>query len=175
MHDVQLSYITTRGPWYHVSWKGISEKSGGIATNIGIHLFDLLLWLFGEAGGLRVHHSDPQHMAGFLELARMQARGARIYAEPWAQKDNREPVFVERAGIPVDPHVANFLECVRTRQRPNSDIEKCVRSSATCLLGNASYRSKLRLDWDEAKMEVAQKEANRYLIREYRKPWKLEV
>jgi UDP-N-acetyl-2-amino-2-deoxyglucuronate dehydrogenase len=74
MHDVCLSYITTRGPWYHVSWKGILEKSGGIATNIGIHLFDLLLWLFGEAGDLRVHHSDPRRMAGFLELERARVR-----------------------------------------------------------------------------------------------------
>ncbi len=82
---------------------------------------------------------------------------------------------MKRVANPHPLHWVNFLECVRTRQRPNSDIEKCVRSSATCLLGNASYRSKLRLDWDETKMEVAQKEANRYLIREYRKPWKLEV
>jgi UDP-N-acetyl-2-amino-2-deoxyglucuronate dehydrogenase len=74
MHDVLLSYITTRGPWYHVSWKGILEKSGGIATNIGIHLFDLLLWLFGEVSDLRVHHSDPRRMAGFLELERARVR-----------------------------------------------------------------------------------------------------
>jgi len=46
-HDVRLTYITSRGIWYHVSWKGQEEKSGGIATNIGIHFFDLLLWLFG--------------------------------------------------------------------------------------------------------------------------------
>jgi UDP-N-acetyl-2-amino-2-deoxyglucuronate dehydrogenase len=74
MHDVHLSYITTRGPWYHVSWKGILEKSGGIATNIGIHLFDLLLWLFGETGELRLHHSDSQRMAGFLELEHARVR-----------------------------------------------------------------------------------------------------
>jgi UDP-N-acetyl-2-amino-2-deoxyglucuronate dehydrogenase len=69
-HDVRLTYVTARGGWYHTSWKGSAEKSGGIATNIGIHFFDLLLWLFGPAGDLRVYHADPQRMAGFLELAR---------------------------------------------------------------------------------------------------------
>ena len=69
-HDVVLTYITARGPWYHTSWKGIPEKSGGIATNIGIHLFDLLLWLFGKPGEVRIYHSDPQRMSGFLELER---------------------------------------------------------------------------------------------------------
>lgn len=69
-HDVVLTYVTARGGWYHVSWKGSLEKSGGIATNIGIHLFDLLLWLFGEASECRVYHSDSRRMAGFLELRR---------------------------------------------------------------------------------------------------------
>ncbi len=73
-HDVQLTYVTARGGWYHVSWKGSAEKSGGIATNIGIHFFDLLLWLFGPAGESRVYHADPQRMAGFLELERARVR-----------------------------------------------------------------------------------------------------
>lgn len=47
-HDVNLTYITSRGNWYLHSWKGNLEKSGGITTNIGIHFFDLLIWLFGE-------------------------------------------------------------------------------------------------------------------------------
>lgn len=72
--DVVLTYITARGPWYHTSWKGQLEKSGGVATNIGIHLFDLLLWLFGPAGACQVHHSDPQRMAGLLELEHARVR-----------------------------------------------------------------------------------------------------
>ena len=68
--DVCLTYITSRGGWYHVSWKGSPEKSGGIATNIGIHFFDLLLWLFGDVGECRIHNSDPRRMAGYLELER---------------------------------------------------------------------------------------------------------
>ncbi len=73
-HDVQLTYVTARGVWYHVSWKGSAERSGGIATNIGIHFFDLLLWLFGPAGESRVYYADPQRMCGFLELERAQVR-----------------------------------------------------------------------------------------------------
>jgi len=67
-HEVMLTYITARGSWYHTSWKGQPEKSGGIATNIGIHFFDLLLWLFGAAGDVRVYHADQYRMSGFIEL-----------------------------------------------------------------------------------------------------------
>lgn len=67
-HNVILTYITGRGNWYHISWKGQVEKSGGVATNIGIHFFDLLLWLFGPAGDIRLYHSDAYRMSGYIEL-----------------------------------------------------------------------------------------------------------
>lgn len=73
-HEVVLTYITSRGPWYHVSWKGQQDKSGGVATNIGVHFFDLLLWLFGPAANLRVYHSDNNCMSGFIELERARVR-----------------------------------------------------------------------------------------------------
>lgn len=73
-HKVCLTCVTPRGAWYLASWKGSVEKSGGIATNIGIHLFDLLIWLFGAAGECRVHHSDPQRMAGYLEFERASVK-----------------------------------------------------------------------------------------------------
>lgn len=82
---------------------------------------------------------------------------------------------MKRVTDPHPLHWTNFIECVRSRQKPNSDIETCFRSSVTCLLGNASYRSNLRLDWDETNRTVPQKEARPYLHREYRAPWKLEV
>ena len=72
--DVVLTYITSRGPWYHVSWKGQQDKSGGIATNIGVHFFDLLLWLFGPVASLRVYQSDNHHMSGFIELEHARVR-----------------------------------------------------------------------------------------------------
>ncbi len=73
-HDVLLSYITSRGAWYQTSWKGVVEKSGGVATNIGIHFFDLLQWLFGRHGDVRVFHSDPKRMSGFIEMERAKVR-----------------------------------------------------------------------------------------------------
>ncbi len=66
--------MTRRGPWYHVSWKGSEERSGGLATNIGIHMFDLLLWLFGPASRVELHWKEPSRMAGFLELERADVR-----------------------------------------------------------------------------------------------------
>jgi UDP-N-acetyl-2-amino-2-deoxyglucuronate dehydrogenase len=65
---VRLTYITPRGPWYHVSWKGEEQKSGGIVVNIGIHFFDLLLWLFGAAHELTLQLATPARAAGTLEL-----------------------------------------------------------------------------------------------------------
>ncbi len=73
-HDVVLTYATARGYWYGMSWKGSEERSGGLATNIGIHLFDLLLWLFGGPVRSEVHLREPRRMAGFLELTRANVR-----------------------------------------------------------------------------------------------------
>ncbi len=67
-HQVILTYITSRGPWYKYSWKGDIHKSGGIATNIGIHFFDLLLWYFGDAERIEVHYSSDEKMSGYIEL-----------------------------------------------------------------------------------------------------------
>jgi hypothetical protein len=72
-------------------------------------------------------------------------------------------------------HWANFLECIRTRQKPVADIEIGHRSTSTALLGNVALRSKLRIDWDARNETTSQSEARKYLHREYRKPWKLEV
>jgi UDP-N-acetyl-2-amino-2-deoxyglucuronate dehydrogenase len=67
-HEVVLTYITSRGLWYNFSWKGDTKKSGGVATNIGVHFFDLLSWYFGKALNSEVHLSQHNKMAGFLEL-----------------------------------------------------------------------------------------------------------
>jgi len=58
-YDVDLTYVTPRGRWYLFSWKGDASKSGGIATNIGIHFFDMLIWVFGAVQDIRVHVSEP--------------------------------------------------------------------------------------------------------------------
>ncbi len=73
-YDIDLSYITSRGKWYFNSWKGDTSKSGGIATNIGIHFFDMLIWLFGNVKYQEVHVSESKKMAGFIELDRANVR-----------------------------------------------------------------------------------------------------
>jgi UDP-N-acetyl-2-amino-2-deoxyglucuronate dehydrogenase len=73
-HQVVLTYVTGRGSWYDVSWKGIEERSGGVAMNIGVHFFDLLLWLFGEPDKVEVHVREPRRMGGFLELKKADVR-----------------------------------------------------------------------------------------------------
>ncbi len=104
-------------------------------------------------------------------------------------------LFVDRAGYQVVPeknstlqaseakntnnngqdHWKNFIECMKTRQKPISDIEIAHRSTSTALLGNVALRSKLRIDWDGQTETTSEAAARQYLKREYRKPWKLEV
>lgn len=66
--EIDLTYVTSRGGWYIVSWKGQTERSGGLVTNIGIHFFDLLIWLFGDVQKSEVHMSTPTKACGFIEL-----------------------------------------------------------------------------------------------------------
>ena len=68
VYEVELRYITSRGNWYHSSWKGELAKSGGIATNIGIHFFDMLIWIFGDVQNIQVDQLEADHASGVLEL-----------------------------------------------------------------------------------------------------------
>jgi UDP-N-acetyl-2-amino-2-deoxyglucuronate dehydrogenase len=74
VYDVDLTYITSRGNWYPVSWKGDVQKSGGVATNIGIHFFDMLGWIFGGEKQNIVHLSESRKAAGYLELENARVR-----------------------------------------------------------------------------------------------------
>jgi UDP-N-acetyl-2-amino-2-deoxyglucuronate dehydrogenase len=74
VHDVDLTYITSRGRWYLVSWKGDDHKSGGVTMNIGIHFFDMLMWIFGRVKASTVHRLEARCAAGFLELERARVR-----------------------------------------------------------------------------------------------------
>lgn len=73
-HDVELTYITSRGKWYYASWKGDLTKSGGIATNIGIHFFDMLTWLFGTVQENVVHLHTHDRASGFFKLEKANVR-----------------------------------------------------------------------------------------------------
>lgn len=74
IHDIDLAYMTSRGHWYQMSWKGDENKSGGIATNIGIHFFDMLTWVFGSVKKNVVHTLTESSAAGFLELENARVR-----------------------------------------------------------------------------------------------------
>jgi len=73
-YEVDLTYITSRGSWYDVSWKGDESKSGGIATNIGIHFYDMLSWIFGELQENQVHLRSKDKAAGYLEFEKARVR-----------------------------------------------------------------------------------------------------
>ena len=72
--DLDLTYLTSRGNWYYTSWKGDLNKSGGIATNIGVHFFDMLIWIFGDVKENIVHIHTHDRAAGFLELERARVK-----------------------------------------------------------------------------------------------------
>ena len=72
--DVDLTYLTSRGNWYHTSWKGDNQKSGGIATNIGVHFYDMLSWIFGALKENIVHVQTHDRASGYLEFERARVR-----------------------------------------------------------------------------------------------------
>ncbi len=74
IYDVDLTYITSRGNWYHISWKGDNSKSGGIATNIGVHFYDMLSYIFGDVKENIVHYSKNDTAAGFIMLEKARVR-----------------------------------------------------------------------------------------------------
>lgn len=74
VHEIDLAYITSRGNWYYTSWKGDDNKSGGIATNIGVHFFDMLTWIFGKIKSNVVHLKTHDRAAGYLEFEKARVR-----------------------------------------------------------------------------------------------------
>ncbi|MBR3710121.1 MAG: Gfo/Idh/MocA family oxidoreductase [Bacteroidales bacterium] len=74
IYDIDLTYITSRGNWYYASWKGDINKSGGVATNIGVHFYDMLSWIFGDVQKNIVHVSTHDRVAGYLELKQARVR-----------------------------------------------------------------------------------------------------
>ena len=119
--------------------------------------------MFNKGGGILFHGSEATLF--------VDRQGYRLISEG----KGGQPAEVEATSSGNANHWADFLECVRSRQRPISDIERCLRSTSTCLLGNVALRSGQRLDWDERAWTVAQPAARGFLTRAYRHPWKLVV
>jgi predicted dehydrogenase len=120
--------------------------------------------MFQKGGGILFHGSK-----GTLFVDRS---GYRLIPE---KESDLQPAEGRRSNDMNMAHWENWLECVKSRETPVSDIETCHRSTTTCLLGNVALRSGLRIDWDAQSETTAQKDARRFLKREYRKPWKLSV
>ncbi len=120
--------------------------------------------MFGKSGGILFHGTEATLFVDRSDYRIVPERGSALAEETVKQSNNSNMA-----------HWANFLQCVRTRQRPISDIEVCQRSTTTCLLGNVALRSKLRVDWDAQRWTTVQAEARRYLSRKDRSPWKLSV
>ncbi len=109
-HTVQLAYLTARGRWYDVSWKGVDERSGGIVVNIGIHFFDLLVWLFGAVEGAEVHLREGKRAAGTLRLANADVQwylSAEVADLPFAAVPGSKTTF---RSITVDGEQLEFSE-----------------------------------------------------------------
>lgn len=87
VYDVDLTYLTSRGHWYYTSWKGDVVKSGGIATNIGVHFYDMLTWIFGDVKNNIVHIHTHDRASGFLELEKARVR--------WFLSINEDTIPVE--------------------------------------------------------------------------------
>ena len=122
IHDIQLTYITSRGKWYFYSWKGDIKKSGGVVTNIGIHFFDMLSWIFGEVQSSTVHLSQENKAAGLLHLKKANVSWYLSLDKndlPKKAAENNQPTFrsisidneeIEFSGGFTDLHTTSYQE-----------------------------------------------------------------
>jgi predicted dehydrogenase len=123
--------------------------------------------MFGHGAGTSIHGTEGTLIVNRSGVWVLPARGSSLQ-ELALEKD-------KVLGEMNIPHWKNFLECVKSRQKPTSDIENCVRSSVSCILANVAMRSKMRVNWDEKNWTVLEKDAKPLLKANYRRPWKLEV
>jgi len=156
-HQVQLTYITSRGPWYDISWKGQDERSGGIVTNIGIHFFDLLSWLFGSVTSSEVHLRGPNRAAGALQLDRADVtwflstdrRDLPFEPQPGAKTTYRSIVVdgeeIEFSGGFTDLHTRIYEEVLAGRgfgidvARPSVELTARIRNDRVIALGMGAH------------------------------------
>ena len=125
--------------------------------------------LFGrdQGAGTTIHGTDGTIFVNRSGCWVIPNSRSAIAAQAWEKDPEMSAMNV--------PHWRNFIACIKSRQKPTSDIETCVRSSSVCLLANLSMRFQTRLDWDEQNWTVKQEEARKHLKANYRAPWKLEV
>jgi len=108
IHDIELTYITSRGKWYHYSWKGDIKKSGGVVTNIGIHFFDMLSWIFGDMQNSSVHLLNENKASGLLQLEKANIKWFLSIDRndlPKKARDNNQPTY---RSIKIDEREIEF-------------------------------------------------------------------
>ena len=110
IYDIDLAYITSRGKWYHYSWKGDIEKSGGVATNIGIHFFDMLTWIFGEVKQNIIHISEKNIVAGYLEFEKARVRWVLSIDEKLLPQECKEKGYRTHRSIKIENEEFEFSE-----------------------------------------------------------------
>jgi len=125
--------------------------------------------LFGrnQGAGTTIHGTEATIFVNRSGCWLIPNAKSKVAAASWENDDEMRQMNV--------PHWKNWIECIKTRQKPTSEIETCVRSSTVCLLANLSMRFKHRIDWDEQNWTVQQDAVKPYLQARYRAPWKLEV
>lgn len=138
-YDIDLTYIASRGNWYQQSWKGELAKSGGIATNIGIHFFDMLLWIFGRVQKNTVHIHQTTQAAGFLELEHARVRwylsiNEKDLPTPIKQQGQRtyRSIAVDGAAIEfsngfTDLHTVSYSEILKGNGFRISDAQATIQ------------------------------------------------
>jgi len=149
LFQLELTTVTARGSWYQNSWKGNEERSGGLASNIGIHFFDALLWIFGPLESSELHVSSPATMSGYLRLERAEIRwflsieprylptGSRVQGERSFRSLRVDGDELEFSGAFSKLHEGVYrsvLEgkgCGPSEARPAIELSRLLRSSET--------------------------------------------
>jgi UDP-N-acetyl-2-amino-2-deoxyglucuronate dehydrogenase len=108
IYDIDLTYITSRGKWYFISWKGHEEQSGGIASNIGIHFFDMLSWIFGNVKENTIHIKTPDLNAGFLRLQNANVRWFLSINQTYLPKNIQETGQTTYRSITIENEEIEF-------------------------------------------------------------------
>ena len=170
VYDVELTYITSRGLWYYTSWKGNEEKSGGIATNIGVHFYDMLGFVFGDLRKNIVHHRAMDCAAGYLEYERARVRwflsiNARDLPEAVAEKQTTyrsitvDDEEIEFSGGFTDLHVASYQHILDGKGfrlhhvRPSIETVSAIRTSPIVKDAAEAHPFVARLELDQGRYE----------------------
>ncbi len=139
MFDVDLTYLTSRGRWYQISWKGNEDKSGGVATNIGVHFFDMLAYVFGSVQKNICHIRNADTAAGFLELKHARVRWfLSVSADylPSVAKENGQTTYrsitvddqeIEFSGGFSDLHTLSYEQILTGNGFGLADVHDCIR------------------------------------------------